>query len=279
MGKVRSVVLERYLGEYITREVVSIRDYLSMDEKGRKEYLPLEYHDFFDDFLNEEDIDFEMPTTPHPEYGQIELSFNDSYELVEHLEEINHKIYAQFADYLYQKIIWHELPIPDSEYPAWTYFSEPSLVKNQWLLHFTDYADKIASEGFNKGVDDMTKLGLTTQIDEFDKELGGYNFAYTLEDFRKYAYNPNRPKGYKYGGEAVIFRASGIKSWHNSDDEYQVIFYGNTAKDIIPITEGLEDDWSLRDKRTDDILFESNDLEDVVDWLVDNYAQYRKRLH
>lgn len=57
-----------------------------------------------------------------------------------------------------------------------------------------------------------------------------------------------------------------------------MIFYGNTAKDIIPIIEGDNEDWSLRNKGTDDILFEG-DLEEVVGWLVDNYDQYRKKLH
>ena len=74
----------------------------------------------------------------------------------------------------------------------------------------------------------------------------------------------------------VLFRASGVKMWHYSDEEPQVIFYGNTAKNIIPITKGENYAYAIKSK--DKILYESDELEKVVDWVVDNYDQYRKKL-
>jgi hypothetical protein len=206
--------------------------------------------------------------------------FDSEMELVTWLESNNKELYNQFADYLYEKIKNSTLPINDSDYPAWSYFDDsPELIKNQWLIHFTDDADSIVREGFKYGVDDMTKLGLTTHLGEFDKKYGGYNFAYLLSDFPRYGRRSYvHGGGYKYGKEAVVFNASGIKLWHYGDEEPQVIFYGNTAKNIIPITKGENTDWSIRDKNGR-ILFENDKLERVVDWLVDNYSQYRKSIH
>lgn len=118
----------------------------------------------------------------------------------------------------------------------------------------------------------MEKLGLTCHLSEFEKKYGGYNFAYTLSDFPKYA---KKSGGYKYGSEAVVFNASGIKVWHYGDEEPQVIFYGNTAKNIIPITSGENTEFAIYSK-DNKILYENDDLKNVVYWLIKNFNQYRK---
>ena len=125
----------------------------------------------------------------------------------------------------------------------------------------------------------MSKLGLTTHLGDFDKKYGGYNFAYLLSDFVRYAKGDysRGSRGYKYGDEAVIFRASGIKVWHHGDQEPQVIFYGNTATNIIPITSGENAEWAIYGKNRR-VLFENDDLQRVVNWLINNFDQYRKRL-
>lgn len=136
----------------------------------------------------------------------------------------------------------------------------------------------IVKNGFKFGVGDMTKLGLTTHLGDVEKKYGGYNFAYTLNDFIKYGKSNNfYGSGYKYGSEGVIFRASGIKLWHYTDEEYQVIFYGNTAKNIIPIFSGIYGGFEVYSK-SDRLLFASDDLERVVYWIINNYSQYRKQL-
>jgi len=285
-GFIRDSINESVISEYITRDEIYLRDYLSMSEEQKKEYLPHEYHYFFEDFLVEDDIEFEMPKEKVPSDYQDEPDeevdmFEDTIELMTWLENNNREVYDAFANYLYRKITNNELPIPESEYPAWSYFDDsPELVKNQWLIHFTGDADGIADSGFQYGVDDMSKLGLTTHLGDFDKKYGGYNFAYLLSDFVRYAkgdYSRGR-RGYKYGDEAVIFRASGIKVWHHGDQEPQVIFYGNTATNIIPITSGDNSDWSAKDKN-ERVLFEDDELEKVVNWIVNNYQQYRKSLN
>jgi hypothetical protein len=266
------------LNEYVTNSELYLRDYLAMTKKEKIESLPPLYHWFFDDFLIETDTDFDKPqkiiqSNYADEPEEYVDMFDDTSELVNWLEYNNKEIYNSFANYLYNKIESFTLPIDDSEYPAWVYFSDdPKIIKNQWLIHFTNNANDIAKDGFKYGIDDVEKLGLTVYFSEFDKKYGGYNFSYLVSDFPKYA------KGYrgdyKYGKQAVVFKASGIRVWHNGDQEYQVIFYGNTATNIIPIITGRESKWGIYNKNR--LLFENDSLEKVVQWLTNNFEQYRK---
>lgn len=272
-----------FLNEYITNDEIYLRDYLSMPKASKMEYLPYDYFYFFNDFLDETDYEFNPPKETKPsDYfdgpeEEVDM-FDDNSELISWLEQNDRYTYDAFAEYLYNKINNNTLPINDSEYPAWSYFDDnPTLVKNQWLIHFTDNADDIAKEGFKFGVDDMTKLGLTTHLGEFDKKYGGYNFAYLIHDFSRYAKGNYYRGKYKYGKEAVVFNASGIKVWHYGDEEPQVIFFGNTARNIIPITRGENSDYAIYGKNGS-VLFENDDLERVVYWLTDNYEQYRKSI-
>jgi hypothetical protein len=270
---------EQILNEYITNNEIYLRDYLSMSKERKMVYLPHEYYYFFQDFIDETGAEFEQPKetvkSDYEDEDDVEVNmFDDNeLELMTWLENNDKKTYNDFAKYLYDRIMDSTLPINDSEYPAWAYFSDnPELIKNQWLIHFTDNANDIAKEGFKYGIDEMEKLGLTCHLSDFEKKYGGYNFAYTLSDFPKYA---KKSGGYKYGKEAVIFNASGIKVWHYGDEEPQVIFYGNTAKNIIPITSGENSEFAIYSK-DNKILYENDDLKNVVYWLIKNFNQYRK---
>ncbi len=277
--------IRQVLNEYLTRDEVSLKQYFSASDEQKKRYLPHEFPYFFEDFLIEKKVEFEMPRdvvqSNYEDEPEEEVDLFDSlnsYELIDWLESNDRELFDKYADYLFSKINDYTLNIPDADYPAWSYFDDsPEIVKNQWLIHFTDDADSIATTGFKYGVDDMSKLGLTTHLGEFEKKYGGYNFAYTLNDFYRYGF---RGRGeYKYGKEAVIFKASGIKIFHRTDVEPQVIFYGNTATNIIPIIKGESERWSIRRYRDNRVFFESDDLREIVEWLVKNYDQYRRHLY
>lgn len=274
--------IDKLLKEYITNDVISLKNYFSMTKEQKMDYLPHEYYYFFNDFLIEEDIDFERPkdtSTIDVDDEPIEEEYDDL-ELIYWVEKNNKQLFNDFGEYLYNKISDNELPIPEEEYPAWAYFDDnPTILKNQWLIHFTNDADGISKEGFKYGVDDMTKLGLTTRLGEFEKKYGGYNFAYTINDFPKYYQRCyTKGGGCKYGNEAVVFNASGIKLWHHGDGEPQVIFYGNTARNIIPITSGENNDYAIYSK-DGKLLYENDDIIKVVNWLIKNYRQYSKQIH
>ena len=259
---VEKLLRKRLLKEYIESNVISLRNYMNMSEDAKKEYLPEMFYWHFDNFLDETGIDF-----PYED---------DLLEVVEGLQRSNPELYKQFAEWLYKGVQNMSLNIADSDYPAWSFFDFRGLVKNQWLIHFTNDADSIAKEGFKYGVDEMDKLGLTCHLSDFDKKYGGYNFAYTINDYVRYAKSGQGRYTFKYGDEAVIFRASGIKLWHWGDEEPQVIFYGNTARDIISITSGENAAYGVRSKRTGVKLFESDEFDAVVNWIIKNYNQYRK---
>lgn len=166
--------------------------------------------------------------------------------------------------------------------PSWAFMDYVEVMKNQWMIHFTNEASEIACGGFKYGMDDLTRLGLTTHF-KMNSKPGGYNFAYDINEWERFAGGRH---GFKYGKEAVLFRASGVKVWHHGDGEYQVIFFGETAKDIVPIAEGYYDGWWVNgigkggreegDAESDqeDGSFES--LSEAVDWVTANYNQYKR---
>ena len=167
--------------------------------------------------------------------------------------------------------------------PSWIFLKEPELIKNQWLVHGTSIKDGImmARQGFIKGVKDFKKLGLTTfwTGDEAEKSAGGYNFAFTPDDFVNYGMDGSDPM---YGdGTLLVFRASGIRCWHEADDQWQTIFNGKTATDIVMIYESMGT-YTIysKDKKK---LFQTsvdgkNEPIDAVNWVIDNYDQYRSSI-
>lgn len=260
---IKNLLRETLLNEYLTQNMVSLKRYFSTTDEEKKSYLPHEYPYEFDRFVDEEDIDTNIE--------------GETYEISDILFDKNPELYNRFADWLFREIEQNTLNVPDSDYPAWAYFDNPRLVKNQWLIHFTDNAESIARQGFKYGVDEVDKLALTTHLGEFEKKYGGYNFAYDVERYHRYAYS-NYGRGFKYGKEAVIFRASGIELWHYGDEEPQVIFYGNTARNIIPIIRGENADWAVYSTKSGRILYENDDFDKVVVWVLRNYVQYRKQV-
>ena len=167
--------------------------------------------------------------------------------------------------------------------PSWILLKKPELVKNQWLVHGTSTGDAtmMARQGFIKGVKDFKKLGLTTfwTGEEAEKSAGGYNFAFIPTDFAMYGMDGDDPF---YGdGTLLVFRASGIRCWHESDDQWQTIFNGKTATDIVPVYAimGSHVIYSKEGK----ILFrtstdgQSSAIE-AINWVIDNYDQYRKSI-
>jgi hypothetical protein len=261
--RIKGMLRESLLNEFVGQEMVSLKRYFSMTDEQKKAYLPHEYPYEFETFLYEEGLETDIE--------------GESYEISDILFDKNPELYNQFAKWLYDQIENHSLNIPDADYPAWSFFDNPRLVKNQWLIHFTDDAEGIARQGFKYGVDEIDKLALTTHLGEFEKKYGGYNFAYDVERYDRYAHS-NHGRGFKYGKEAVIFRASGMELWHYGDEEPQVIFYGNTATSIIPITEGEEHQWAVKSVKTGRSLYENDDFDNVVVWVLRNFIQYRKQL-
>ena len=118
-----------------------------------------------------------------------------------------------------------------------------------WLVHFGDDAGAIAYEGFDKGVNEVDKLSLTTHHCQDYMDHEGYNFAYTARDASREGFDRGMAK---YGKEAVIFQAPYLLFYHDGDEEDQCVFWGPSARSIVLVTDAsrgpcitLEDDWGV----------------------------------
>jgi hypothetical protein len=165
----------------------------------------------------------------------------------------------------------------DPQAPSFLFMDYYGVVKNDWLIHFSSDAWEIASDGFKYGIPDLENLGLTVHLPREMKEVGGYNFAFDTSDLR-YAFGKGGVP--KYGSGAVMFRASGIKVYHYSDEEYQVVFAGESAKDFVYIhLDPNTYEWQVGDHpRTGEPVYKSEKLDDVATWVENNYNQYKRIL-
>jgi len=192
------------------------------------------------------------------------------------LEELSDKISKSMDDKDKEDFLYHLHNVSSEEAPSWAHmdFEEMVLPSGSWLVHFSDNADEIKAEGFTYGIDQMDKLGLTTYFGKESKKYGGYNFAF-LADSRDASH---AAKAGKYGKEAVLFKASGLKVYHYGDQETQIIFYGKDINpDNIVLIRKDGDMWQVQGGERG-YLFESENFNDVVNWVEKNHSQYAKAL-
>lgn len=188
---------------------------------------------------------------------------------------------------------------------AWSEDAEDGkeIVHNEWMVHFSDYADKIAKEGFTKGNDYDGKLKSATY--QRGKTEGGYNYAYLASDVIG-------SKGYKFldylkerETPFVMFKGNGYRFHHNQDEEDQVVL-NNIQKGTMVFVRRLYDQWCVLStanpnwkKRTKDInprpederfamynprniiegiLYSDDDIDKVIKWVMNNFDQYRSKI-
>ena len=188
---------------------------------------------------------------------------------------------------------------------AWSEDAEDGkeIVHNEWMVHFSDYADKIAKEGFTKGNDYEGKLKSATY--QRGKTEGGYNYAYLASDVIG-------GKGYKFldylkerETPFVMFKGNGYRFHHNQDEEDQVVL-NNVQKGTMVFVRRLYDQWCVLStanpnwkKRTKDInprpederfamynprniiegiLYSDDDIDNVIKWVMNNFDQYRSKI-
>jgi hypothetical protein len=248
--------------ESFTPEIGYLKDYLKADP------LSIAAHDYsyaIDDWLESNDI-----TIPD------EVATKESYEKVEWLENNNPEAFKEFGDYVFNKYAHNE------GHSKAQFDSDPKIVKNEWLIHFTDDPYNIWKKGFTYGTDDMERLGLSTGFTKESKKGGKFAFAFRVKDYERY-YTGDRGRKFKYGKGAVVFQASGVLVFHYGDEEPQVIFDTSTAHNIMTIEIDDENGPYVNGKKGQ-LLFRSNNpelneqerFEACVDWIVNNFDQYRK---
>jgi hypothetical protein len=149
---------------------------------------------------------------------------------------------------------------------------ERLLPRQTWLIHKCSDNGSIRRHGFNKGVADIDRLGLTTWFkdDSHMKSMGGYNFAFPI--YR------TRSDLSKYGKHAVMFQSAAVEVWHHGDSEHQAIFWGPAVdrRGIVCIDHD-SGQWSVSSVEGQ-LLHQNESLGDAIDWVVKNATTYRKSL-
>lgn len=254
------LTLKNILLEYISDPIITLKKYLTQSDDDKKKELA----------LNHDCLEFLARYHPNIYEKYRKNNYGESSEIL--MKEYP-DVFKQWSEFLLKK--YDENNYYDPGYPTWNYLSYQSIVKNQWLIHFSNQADYIYwDQKFNRGVYDHTRLGLTTQIPETEKDFGGYNFAYLLNDYERYGRDHGR---WKYGKRAVLFKASGIEVWHYGDAEPQVIFWGPSAFDIVLLKTDSSGDFYVQSNHEHNSPYHG-DLNNCVDWVVNNFDQYKKVL-
>lgn len=294
MIKLKPLIESTLLKEYVDTDVVNLWKYLNStpEQKVGEIVGMIGYKQIIDDYFIKSRKLYSEGEGYNPNADSKIQLYTQALEFRKWdvLKMGNRTLYQEIVKWLMEKIenpnqqefvrFMNDFGIGTESIPSWFYLHKPTLVKNQWLVHGTTRMDgrMMARKGFIKGIADPTKLGLTTWLS--GKKIGeGYNFAYTPDDFAQYGVDGVE---LKYGdGTFLIFRASGIRCWHWADEEFQVIFHGKTARDIVFVDESMET-YTIRSKDGKPLIqtnaIYNNDPTSIVNWVMNNYEQYRKSI-
>lgn len=246
----------------VSQNLTWLVNYLTMSRRDMGEEIARSYTGYFIDWLRNND--FVLPK-----------QFKGWRSFLTALEDYDEVAWKVVPDELYEEFLEpaanYAIKNDPAYSPSFCHLTYKGILKNEWLVHFTDYADSVAKQGFTRGISDLAHLGLTTYFKDEAKVGGGYNFAVPVNDAHNIEAGVGRNQ-VSFGEEAVLFRASGVNTYHSGDEFYQVIFWGKTAKDIIPLhhTEGK---WFVTEVEGD-TLFESSDIEEVANWAIANFNKY-----
>lgn len=263
MIKLKSLILE-----YVSNDLIYLKKYLTMSNWEQKIELVNNHPYLIKSFAKQ---------YSDPQIKKYILNNqNEDWEIVEEFKSKFPEEFKDFLDWSYGQLSKNVI----NPLPTWYVMQYENIVKNQWLIHFSNYSEQIwLDQTFKFGISDLEKLGYTTAYTQESKKHGGFNFAYDIKDYAKYGRGSYRSGTWKYGDEAVLFKASGVKAHHYGDEEPQVIFIGNTAKDIVYLQHiNEESEWGVINSKKEKIIYRAQTLPDVVGWVISNFNQYKRVL-
>lgn len=265
-GQYKKCILKEYLDKF---NMIPLKKYLNMSENEK--LIDLLYH-----------YSYKVEDAILSSFNQkmADILINDLQrkgEEVFYNDLVNKRLYGEKT----LKTITHflnHIAYTDQKAPSWYHMEYEQDIHNEWLVHFSNDAYSIASQGFKHGTDDLTTLSYTHTSPNKNDDLVGYNFAYDANDFEQYYLS--RATLPKYGNELVLFRASGVKVWHTVDQEYQVVFYGPSAHDFVYIGEDMNTSELIYAVYTKDgdMVYRTENIPDAVSWVINNYDQYTSKI-
>jgi hypothetical protein len=221
LRKIISNIIRENLNEQINKktnlDISNVLKYLNPTADEKQEYIREQWDDLVSRFSN---------LIPYfCEQNNISCECEDD-DCIDFIYENDYE--NLFEEWLIKN--FENFNFEDFDIPSWYYFKNPKIVKGTFV-HFTNNSNEIVNNGFTKGIDDISILGMTTLLGDEYKKRGGLNFAYYIKDL-------NSIRKDRYGKECVMFDGIGIRAYHKIDKEYEVIF---NPKDISNIRKcGLE---------------------------------------
>lgn len=275
--------------EYIdSPELGNLKYYLTMDDESKNDDYLYKYAASIYDFIKDKNWEDEFS-----DEELDELKDNDENDFENNIDILKNHPDVASAFLKYAKNLseyWG-----DNANDVFDYEDNVDINKD-WLIHFSEDAGSIAYKGFIKGTEDLEHLALT---DGSNHSHEGYNFAFLADEVT------NSEAEYYCGSNsdnwgAVMFHANGIKAYHYGDEQHQVMFWGPSARDLVPIYHGNvdididhhyddyadnrgdnDDTWYVTDDKSPygRILYSNQEIEYVIAWVENNFFQYRKRLN
>lgn len=265
-------IVKKALNEYLDKDyMVPLKKFLAMDDAEKAwecaSRLPWLFRDYVQ---NNIDIYETIEQMVEQEKVPEDILQWDDYEMAEALSEYFKTDLKPFCEDFIQYVTRYG----DTEVPLFCAADFRREVHNEWLVHMTssDNIPGLYKEGFSYGVD-IDNLAYTPGIGTTNYKYGaGYDFAFDADE-------ASIAEKSGYGDCAVLFQASGIQIYHWGDQQYQVIFYGPSARNLIFLFQDDETKmWYVDSEITGRRLVEFENLEFLVQWCISNFPQYHNHL-
>lgn len=182
--------------------IQDVFNYLNMSENEKQDSLETHWDDIVERFQDLIPYFYQL--------NNINISCED--DCLEDLYENNYE--TKYKKWLKEN--FESFHFEDFDIPSWYFFKNPELIKGTFV-HYSQESENILKHGFQKGVSDISILGMTTLLGDEYKQKGGFNFAYSVKDLKNITKN-------RYGENCVMFEGIGVRAYHKIDKEFEVIF-------------------------------------------------------
>lgn len=264
----------------------------------QKEYLVNHFGAWFPDYMLKKDISFEDEDEEEDYYEYWDRLSDEanSYEY-ESDDEYNKDLYRNdklttllkreypeeidgFGSYITNKLSMYG-NYAKHFLPNWFYLKPIDsnngykLLKNEWMVHFTDNDSEIVQSKYFYGAD-LDTLSLTLGGDR-----GDYVFAFDASLLGQMVGNrwgndaKDRPLW--FGKNFIMFQGVGALISHSGDKFYQVIADRNTIKHMIQV-KNINGEYCVLRNDNQQPIFKNEDYAIVIQWIMDNFIQYHKKI-
>lgn len=265
-------ISKQVLKEYLDKDyMMPLRKYMAMDETDQAWECASQLPWLFMEYVNEK-MDVMEVVENLIEKGELPediLQWED-YEAAERISEFFKTDLKPFCENFLNYCVYKG----ERDIPLFCAADFRREVHNEWLVHMTSRNNipGLYKEGFSYGVD-IDNLAYTPGRGTPQYKYGaGYDFAFEADD-------ASVAEDSGYGDCAILFQASGIEIFHYGDQQYQVIFYGPSARNLIFLFQDDETKmWYVDSEITGRRLVEFENLEFLVQWCISNFPQYHNHL-